>query len=361
MPGRSPSDVIKREVREASAYTLKYLEADVKLDQNENPREIPDSLKRKIMARFGESGWRQYPAFVPSRMTAALSRFTGWPADGILVGNGSNELILATLVATAGPGKTVAMPQPTFTVYRLLASAMGAAVREAALRADLTFDVEGLRAAARESDVTIICSPNNPTGTFLPAADLSGIIASARGLVVVDEAYHEFSRQSAAPLLERFENLVVLRTFSKAMAIAGLRFGYMLAGPGIAREVNKVKLPYNVNVFTLTAAETLIDAADELQGSIRAIIEDRERLKAGLDARPGVEAFPSAANFVLFRTAHPAAEVFERLYENGVLVRDVSGYPMLERSLRVSVGTAGENARFLEALDDALEALDAQG
>ncbi len=361
MPGRSPSDVIKREVREASAYTLKYLEADVKLDQNENPREIPDSLKRKIMARFGELGWRQYPEFTPSRMTAAISRFTGWPADGILVGNGSNELILAALVATAAPGKTVAMPQPTFTVYRLLASAMGATIREAPLRADMTFDVERLREAGRDSDVLIVCSPNNPTGTFLPAADLSRILASARGLVIVDEAYHEFSRQSAAPLLERFDNLIVLRTFSKAMAIAGLRFGYMLASPGIAREVNKVKLPYNVNVFTLTAAEVLIDASGEMEGSIRAVIEDRERLKAALDVRPGVEAFPSAANFVLFRTAHPAGEVFERLYENGVLVRDVSGYPMLERSLRVSVGTAGENARFLEALDDALEALDAQG
>ncbi len=361
MPAQSPLDAIKAAIQDSSAYTLEYLEAEVKLDQNENPHEIPESLKQKVLSRFRTMEWRRYPEFVPSRITAALNRFTGWMPEGILVGNGSNELILSTLVATAGPGRTVAIPQPTFSLYRLLAEAMGGAVRDVPLKSDLSFDAAGLIAAARESEVVIVCSPNNPTGSLLSARDLEAILEAARGLVIVDEAYHEFSLQTVAPLLDRHPNLIVLRTFSKAMAMAGLRFGYMLADPAIAREVNKVKLPYNVNVFTLTAAEALIDEAHAVEGSIRAVIEERNRLKEAIERRPGLDAFTSHANFVLFRTPYRADAVFERLYADGVLVRNVSHYPMLDRALRVSIGTPDQNARFLNALDDTLEALNAQG
>lgn len=361
MPAQSPLDAIKREIQDSSAYTLKYLEAEVKLDQNENPHEIPEFLKQKVLARFGGMEWRQYPEFVPSRITAALNRFTGWLPEGILVGNGSNELILSTLVATTGPGRTVALPQPTFGLYRLLAEAMGGVVRDVPLKSDLSFDAAGMIEAAGQSDVLIVCSPNNPTGSLLSAADLEAILTAARGLVIVDEAYHEFSQQTIAPLLNRYGNLIVFRTFSKAMAMAGLRFGYMLADPAIAREVNKVKLPYNVNVFTLTAAEVLIDEANAVEGAIRRVIEERDRLTEAIGLRPGVAAHPSHANFVLFRTPYRAGAVFERLYEDGVLVRNVSHYPMLDRTLRVSIGTPDQNARFLNALDDTLEALNAQG
>jgi len=356
MPDPSPFDVIKREIRESGAYTLKYLEADVKLDQNENPHEIPDFLKKKIMTRFQEMEWCRYPEFVPSRIIAALERFTGWPAGGILVGNGSNELILSTLVATAGPGRRVAIPQPTFTLYGLLARAMGAEAVEVPLRPDLGFDVEAMVEAARTSEVVIVCSPNNPTGSLLAADDLARILAAAKGLVIVDEAYHEFSRQTIASMLPDNENLIVFRTFSKAMGMAGLRFGYMLAHPGIAREVNKVKLPYNVNVFTLIAAEVLIDESQAVDGSIRTLIEERDRMYRALTDRPGVEVFPSEANFLLFRTGCPPGQLFEQLYEDGVLIRNVSHYPMLDGCLRVSVGTPDQNLRFLRALDNALEA-----
>ena len=357
MPDPSLLDVIKPEVRAATAYELKYLEADVKLAQNENPNELPDFLKQRIVARFHELEWNRYPEFVPTRIIEALSRHTGWTVDGILVGNGSNELILATLVATSGAGRTVSMPQPTFTLYQLLASAMGASIRNVPLAEDLSFDVTGLMEAARVSNVLIVCSPNNPTGSLLSAPDLERILTAARGLVVVDEAYHEFSQQTVAPLLKRFENLVILRTFSKAMSMAGLRFGYMLANPKIISEINKVKLPYNVNVFTLTAAEILIEESYAVEGSIRVLIEERERIWAELASRQGVDAFPSRANFILFRTPYSPGDLFEKLYENSVLVRNVSHYPMLNRALRVTVGAVHENERFLIALDVALEAL----
>jgi histidinol-phosphate aminotransferase len=357
MHDRSPLDVIKPEIRQASAYTLEHLAADVKLDQNENPHEIPDFLKKKVAERFDQFEWGRYPEFVPTRILGALERFTGWPREGILAGNGSNELILATLVATVGAGRVVTIPQPTFTLYKLLAASMGGDVHEVPLGEDLTFPVDALVDAARGSDVVIICSPNNPTGCVIDPEDLAVIASAARGLVIVDEAYHEFSGQTIAPLLERFDNLIVLRTFSKAMSMAGLRFGYMLGNPALVAQVNKVKLPYNVNVFTLLAAEVLLEESTAIEASIRALIEQREHLREELGRLSGVEVFPSRANFLLFRTPHNAKVLFEELYQAGVLVRNVSHYPMLDRCLRVTVGTPDQNDKFMGALGRSLENL----
>src|SRR3990172_4010656 len=194
MRGLSPSGVIKSEVREQTAYTLKHFKADVKLDQNENPYELPDSLKQEVINRVLQRPWGRYPEFVPASLTAALAKFTGWSADGILAGNGSNELIQAALAVTLGPGRTVAIPQPTFTLYRLMSKTLQARAVEVELdSSDFSFRVGKLVEAAREADVTVICSPNNPTGTLLEPSALVEVLENAKGLVLVDEAYHEFS------------------------------------------------------------------------------------------------------------------------------------------------------------------------
>jgi histidinol-phosphate aminotransferase len=356
MPDPSRSGIIKPEVRAAAAYTLPHFEADVKLDQNENPYEIPRELKERIVQRVLERDWGRYPDFVPEETVRSLARFTGWKEDGILVGNGSNELIYVTLIATVGPGQSVVIPQPTFAVYKLMASILGAKVVEVLLDPDdFSFDAAAIANAARGADAVIICSPNSPTGTLLEPDQAERVLEAARGLVIVDEAYHEFSGQTLFPLLERYENLVLLRTFSKAKAMAGLRFGYMLASPGVAGELQKAKLPYNVNIFTLAAAELAIESASRIDERVPMLVGERRRVAAELGKRHGVEVFPSHANFLLIRTPHPARRVFDALYARGVLVRDVSHYPLLERSLRVSIGTPGENDRFLAALDQALE------
>ena len=353
----SPSDVIKPEVRGLTAYTLKHFDAAVKLDQNENPYELPADLKQEVVDRVLRRPWGRYPEFVPAAIIKTLSQFTGWPEDGILVGNGSNELIQASLSVTLGPGRRMAVVQPTFTLYKLMATTLQADVNQVLLDPDnFTYDADKLIAAARKADVIVVCTPNNPTGNLLEREALIEVLKNAkRGIVLVDEAYHEFSGQTALPLLAEHHNLVVLRTFSKAMSMAGLRFGYMMAHPEIAREVNKSKLPYNVNIFTLAAAQIVIERRTVLSQAIETLVRERDRVFGELQKRPAVRAFPSQANFILIKTAKPARELFDAMYSQGVLIRDVSAYPLLDRCLRVSIGTPEENDRFLAALDHALE------
>ena len=356
MPNPSQSDVIKPEVRGLSAYTLKHFDADVKLDQNENPYELPADLKREVLDWMLHRPWGRYPEFVPAAMIRTLAKFTGWHEEGILIGNGSNELIQATLTVTLGPGRRLAIPQPTFTLYKLMATALQAQVTELFLHPEhFSFDVNKLVDASKNSDVVVVCTPNNPTGNLLDRDALIAILKNAKGLVVVDEAYHEFSGQTAFSLLSEHRNLVLLRTFSKAMAMAGLRFGYMMAHPEVTREINKAKLPYNVNIFTLAAAEIVIQRHSVLSLGIASLIQERERVFAELQKRPAVRAFPSKTNFILMRTAKPARELFDALYKQDVLVRDVSSYPLLDRCLRISIGTPDENNNFLAALDQVLE------
>jgi len=352
----SPSDVIKPEVRGLTAYTLRHFDADVKLDQNENPYELPSDLKREVVERVLRRPWGRYPEFVPASVIKTLSAFTGWPEEGILVGNGSNELIQASLSVTLGPGRRLAVPQPTFTLYKLMATTLQADVDQVFLNAEnFPFEADKLIAAARLADVVVVCTPNNPTGCLLERDALVAVLKNAKGIVLVDEAYHEFSRQTALPLLAEHKHLVVLRTFSKAMSMAGLRFGYMMAHPEIAREVNKSKLPYNVNVFTLAAAELVIERYDVLNRGITTLIAERERVYAELQKRRTIRAFPSQANFILIKTPKPARELFDALYSQGVLIRDVSAYPLLQNCVRISIGTPEENNRFLAALDRVLE------
>jgi histidinol-phosphate aminotransferase len=355
---RSMTDIlskIKPAVRELQAYTLKHFEAQVKINQNENPYDMPEVMKAEVYRVMGPKAWSRYPAFVPSTLTSKLAKFSGWKNDGILVGNGSNELIEAALMVTVEKGTRVVIPQPTFTLYKLLTTILGGESEEVLLTQVLEFDVPRLLETASRSDVTVICSPNNPTGCLIKLSDLKRILKTAAGLVIVDEAYHEFSRQTVVPLLEEFKNLIVLRTFSKAMAMAGLRVGYLLAHPEIVQEISKAKLPYNLNIFSMTAAEAALEHFDLLQPQIDLLIRERERLLGLMRQIPAVKAYSSQANFIAFETAMAPADVFSALYAEGILVRDVSRYPMLGKFLRVSVGSPSENDQFVVALKRTLE------
>lgn len=350
--------LIKPAVRGQSAYTLSAPGARRKLNQNESPWDVPPELKREVLAAAERAPWQRYPEFAPPELLAELAAHYGWVPEGVLIGNGSNELIQATLSVTLGSGDVVVAPTPTFSLYRLLTGVLGGRYRPVPLASDFAYDVDALiEAAVRErARVVVLNSPNNPTGSALPEGAVARVLAETGALVVCDEAYQEFGGPTALPLLRSGSRLVVLRTFSKALGMAGLRFGLALAHPAVAREIAKGKLPYNVNVVTLAAAAAALRHGQVLEERTRQIVEQRGRLAARLAALPGLTVYPSAANFILIRCHQlPAREVFRRLLdEHGILVRDVSSAAELAQCLRISIGTAEDVAAVGDALEQVL-------
>jgi histidinol-phosphate aminotransferase len=230
---------------------------------------------------------------------------------------------------------------------------LGGDVESVLLTPDLKYDSEALlnTVEARQPDVTIICSPNNPTGCVIDEAALRSILRASRGLVVVDEAYHEFAEHSVVPLLHEHENLIVLRTFSKAMAFAALRVGYLLAAPALVREIGKALLPYNLNAFSQIAAEVAMENYErELRPLVKQIIAERDRVFAALSGMDGLNPVPSLANFLIVKSATDPKRIFTDLLKHDILIRDVTGYPMLGEYFRFSVGTPDENDRLLKAI-----------
>jgi histidinol-phosphate aminotransferase len=347
---------VKPSVRALGAYTLRPYEPRIKLNQNESPYDVPRAIKDRIHADLAERPWNRYPPFVASNFIQAVAEATRWPADGILVANGSNELIQSVLAVTVGPGVRVVIPEPTFTLYRLMTEVNGGTAVSVAPADDLAFDVDAIIRAANQTQasVVVLCTPNNPTGSALSRQEIERVHDETDALILLDQAYVEFGGYEAIPLLEGRPRLVVLRTFSKAMAMAGLRAGYMLADPALTAEVNKAKLPYNINFFSECAAAEVLRCRAELAPLVAAISAERDRLVREMGTIPGLRVYPSAANFILFRVEAPGIThtcVFDRLLdEHGVLVRDVSKYPMLDGCLRVNAGTPEENDVFLEGL-----------
>jgi histidinol-phosphate aminotransferase len=249
----------------------------------------------------------------------------------------------------------VVAPAPTFSLYRLLTGVLGGRYLPVPLAEGFAYDIDRLidTAQRERARVVVLNSPNNPTGSVLPQNGVVRLLAETDALVVCDEAYQDFGGPTALELLAQSSRLIVLRTFSKAMGLAGLRFGLALAHPLVASEIAKGKLPYNVNLITLEAARAALRNAPRLAARTREVIANRDRFIERLRRVPGLTAYPSAANFVLIRTHRlPARELFRRLYdEYSILVRDVSGAPELAECLRISIGTEEDMDAVIVALE----------
>ncbi len=349
---------IKPHVRAIKAYTLAPLEAPIKINQNENPFGMPAAIKDEVLRRAAAHDWARYPEFVPTKLLEKLAAYAGWRADGVMAGNGSNEMIQSVVNSIVEKGVLTVLPEPTFSVYRQVITVAGGEIASVLLNEDLTFDVPRLKAEiiARKAALAIICSPNNPTGCTINRAALVDLLTSTNALIVVDQAYLEIGGENFVTLLNEHPNLVILRTFSKAMALGGLRVGYCLAAPELISEFNKAKMPYSLNFFSLTAAEVALDNQPLLQPLVAAIQNERERLFAALQRIRGLEPVPSAANFFAVKTAIAPKELFTALHARGILIRDVSSAPMLGDYVRISVGTPEENDALLTALREILAA-----
>ena len=344
---------IKPEVRGLKPYALRPHRASIKINQNENPWDAPERIRSETLKRIESRQWSRYPDFVASSLHEKLARFGGWTAEGVIAGNGSNELIQALLMVTIGSGKRVLICEPTFALYRQITTVLGGEIISAPARKDFGFDAGALRDAVRmfNPDVTIICSPNNPTGQAINDDALRDLLQQTSGVVAIDEAYHEFAEHSVVPLLRDHSNLIVLRTFSKAMALAGLRVGYLFAAPSLTTEIKKAVLPYNLNSFSQTAAEVALENYEtELRPLVKEIVAQRAWLLAEIEKIDGLAPVPSKANFMVVRSAIEPQEIFAELLRRDILIRDVSAYPMLSDYFRVTVGRPEENEKLITAL-----------
>jgi histidinol-phosphate aminotransferase len=350
--------LIKSSVRAQVGYALAAPQARRKLNQNEAPYDFPPELKRDVLEVVARQPWQRYPDFLPTDLHAELAQHYGWVSNGVLVGNGSNELINATLAVTLGSGDVVVAPAPTFSLYRLLSAVQSATYVPVPLGDGFAYDVDALIAAARRENarVVVVNSPNNPTGSALPENAVVRLLAETKALIVCDEAYQDFGGPTSLPLLRESSRVLVLRTFSKALGLAGLRFGVALGHPAVMSEIAKGKLPYNVNLVTLAAARVALRHAPMLRARTQQIIETRDRFVRRLGRVAGLTVYPTAANFVLIRCDVAGADhVFRRLLDDyGILVRNVSSIQQLSGCLRISIGTEEDMAAVTTALEEIL-------
>jgi len=356
MSPRTPAGLVRPEVLAMSSYHVPAASGLLKLDAMENPYRLPPELQRALGERLGAIAINRYPAPSYARLKAMIRDRLGVPAGaGLLLGNGSDELITIMSVATARPGATIVAPVPTFVMYDVSTRLAGSRFVPVPLASDFSLDVPAMLAAIAEHQPAIvwIAYPNNPTGNAFDRSGIEQIIAAAPGLVVLDEAYQPFAPDSWMPELARHDNLVVMRTVSK-LGLAGVRIGYMAAAPHWIDEFDKVRPPYNISSLDEAAAEFALEHLDVLLDQAARLRTDRGHLLAALRAMPGVTAFDSAANFVLVRVADgPATAAAMRT--RGVLIKDVGRmHPLLANCLRFTVGSPDENAILLAALSSSL-------
>jgi histidinol-phosphate aminotransferase len=340
---------LRPELALVGAYHAEEAPARILLDAKENPYAPPASFLKKAAARLGPAQLNRYPDPQAKALKAAAAAHYGVPASRIMVGNGSDELLALLCQAAGGHGAKALLPTPTFSMYRLCAKAQGLKVLEEPLGPAWELTERFLARAKREKPAIIFLAwPNSPTGNLFDPAAIRRLLALKNTLVVVDEAYAEFCGQSFRPLLPHHPNLVVTSTFSKAWGLAGLRVGFLFAQPGLLAELEKLRLPYNLDALALELAALALKSPRDFAPRWKAVLATRPRLGEGLKALPGATVYPTQANFFLLR--HPQAKALNQaLLKAGIRVRTLFSTPGMEDALQITVGTDKEVAALLKA------------
>lgn len=349
---------IRPEIQALSAYHVPDSSGYVKLDAMENPYRWPDELTAKWLDLIKQSELNRYPDPAAQSLKSRIYSSLNIPNSAeLILGNGSDELIQMIMMAVSGPDRTVISVEPSFVMYQMIATFLGMPYVGVPLKEDFSLDLDAMLSAIEQHQpaVIFVAYPNNPTGNLFDEQSLDKIITSTEALVVIDEAYYAFADKTYADKLNQYENLLVMRTVSK-MGLAGLRLGYLAGAKNLIDEIDKVRLPYNINVLTQLSAEFALDNVEELNQQTDQIKQDRESLVSEMKAIEGVEVFPTRANFILFRTTtKPADDVFVSLKQQKVLIKNLlKASTTLHNCLRVTVGLPDENEKFLSALKVAL-------
>ena len=358
-PAVTPNQLIRTEIQALHAYHVPHADGMVKLDAMENPYPLPAALRDEIARRVADAAINRYPDAGAHQLKEDIRKVTQLPAGmDVLLGNGSDEIIQLLAMAVAQPGAVLLSVEPSFVMYRMIATFVGMRYVGVPLAGDFSLDLDAtLAAIERERPALVFLAyPNNPTGNLFDADAVRRIIEAAPGLVVVDEAYYAFASDSFIPQLGKYDNLLVMRTYSK-LGMAGLRVGFIAGDKAWLEQLDKLRLPYNVGVLPQLVASTLLAHHDVLLAQAECIRSERTQMMAALNAMAGVQVYPSEANFILFRVAK-ATQVFEGLKQRGVLIKNLNGgHPALADCLRVTVGSPEENSKFYAALQDSINQL----
>ncbi|WP_077032808.1 histidinol-phosphate transaminase [Pelomonas sp. KK5] len=347
---------LRADVQGMHAYAVQDSRGLIKLDAMENPFALPDALRAELGARLAEAAINRYPAQRAEDLRLVLKTHVDLPEGfELMLGNGSDELISLLTLAADLPGNTVLAPVPGFVMYEMSAKLQGIAFAGVPLTADFELDREAMLAAIDKHRPAVIwlAYPNNPTANLWDAATIEAIVEAAPGLVVMDEAYQPFAARDSMALMKKHEHVLVMRTLSK-FGLAGVRIGYLMGRAALIGEIDKLRPPYNISVLNAEAGLFALAHADEYARQAQAIRNERGHVAAALAQLPGVKAFPSEANMILVRVPD-AARCFAGMKAKGVLIKNVSGlHPLLANCLRLTIGTAEENAAMLAALKESL-------
>jgi len=350
------SRLIRQDVQSMHAYAVQDATGLIKLDAMENPHRLPPALQAELGQRLGAVALNRYPGPRIDELRAALARQAGLPAGcALMLGNGSDELISLLAMACDVPGASILSPLPGFVMYAMSAQLQGLKFVGVDLTPDFELDEAAMLAAIAQHQPSIIylAYPNNPTANLWDDAVIERIVQAAPGLVVIDEAYQPFSSRSYIDRLGRHPHVLLMRTLSK-FGLAGVRLGYMMGPSPLIAEIDKVRPPYNISVLNAEAALFALEHAAVYEAQAADLRAQRQALVQALAALPGVKVWPSDANMVLVRVPDAQA-AFEGMKRRGVLVKNVSKmHPLLANCLRLTVGTADENAQMLAALQACL-------
>ena len=335
-------------------YDPKYIPAENMLSANESPYDVPDEIRHEIRKRLKSLSFNRYPDPLANELRDLIAQANGLERTNVLLGNGGDELLFNTALVFGGPGRKFLNVPPTFSVYAANAYLTGTETVNIPRLPNFEIDEEAVleRVSQGDIDYVIITSPNT-TGQRANDSFLRRLLESTDALVMVDEAYGEFSLTTCRPLMNAHKNLVILRTFSKAFSCASVRLGYLLGDAEVLSEYLKVRQPYSVDAISQLIGCAVFENRQLFSPTIRDIISERGRMLEALAEIEGIEVFPSDANFILVRM-EDAGAAWQELFDQGVLVRDFSSTPLLENCLRFTVGTPEENDALLRALKKVL-------
>lgn len=344
-------DLVAKEIFQQTGYIAPEQTGTIKMDANENPFTIQEPLKRKLLGKISKVDLNRYPAAGAPELRDRFARYFCVKKNMIMLGNGSDELIQILCLTLKGRIKGVLVPVPTFSMYKIIAINTGNKVVEVPLDKNFDLDVEAIisRTTNNFPALIFLSCPNSPTGNIFNRKKIEAIIRKAPGVVVIDEAYANFSGQSLMYLLKKYDNVIFLNTLSK-LGMASIRLGFLIGNPAIIDQMNKVRLPYNINSLSQIAADFFLDYDGEFSKQIIEITQRREELYRGLSQIEWIKIYPSRANFIFFSCAFDSNRIYNKLVAEGIVVKNMNIPPLMPNCMRVTVGSKKENEAFLKAL-----------